>query len=272
MSVVRGDPRGTLAELGVRPSRFRGQNFLIDQRVADRQIEYAHLGPEETVLEIGPGLGVLTERLVDRARRVFAIESDRRFAAYLRRIFPQVDVLEGDALRLEWPAFDVLVSNLPYKISSPVTFRLLGVPFARAILMYQYEFARRMVALPGTADYSRLTVGVYTRARCEILERVPRSAFHPQPKVDSAIVRLEARVPPFPIVDPALFDAVVECLFQHRRKTIENGLRLGRHSLGELGERFDRAILGVPYRSRRVGELRPEQIGEIADAIVRAKD
>lgn len=268
---VHEDPRVTLARLGVRPSRSRGQNFLIDDRVAARQIEYAQIGPTETVLEIGPGLGVLTRRLVERARRVRAIESDHRFAAYLRRSIPEAEILEGDAVRVDWPPFDVLVSNLPYQISSPVTFKLLAGPFPRAVLMYQWEFAKRMVATSGTADYSRLTVGVYARSRCEILEHVPRSAFHPQPKVESAIVRLEPRAPPFPIADRELFEAVVESLFQHRRKMIENGLRLGRSTFGVPEERLERAIREMPDRARRVGELRPEQIGEIADAIARAK-
>lgn len=271
VTVTHEGPRATLARLDVRPSRSRGQNFLIDERVADRQIEYAHVGPAETVLEIGPGLGVLTRRLLERARRVLAIESDHRFAAHLRQSLPDAEILEGDAVRMEWPRFDVLVSNLPYQISSPVTFKLLSARFARGVLMYQWEFAKRMVADPGTADYSRLTVGVYVRSRCEILERVPRSAFYPQPKVESAIVRLEPRPPPFPIADPALFDAVVEGLFQHRRKTIENGLRLGWGALGLSEERFGRLIREIPHRSRRIGELRPEQIREIADAIARAK-
>src|SRR5207249_2594621 len=97
------------------------------------------------------------------------------------------------ALAIEWPRFDVMASNLPYQISSPLTFRLLREPFRRAVLMYQWEFARRMIAKPATADYSRLSVGVFRRAACEILERVPRNAFHPQPRVDSALVRLARR-------------------------------------------------------------------------------
>jgi 16S rRNA (adenine1518-N6/adenine1519-N6)-dimethyltransferase len=269
--VKHEDPRDSLARLHVRPSRSRGQNFLVDERVAERQIEYAGIRPTETVLEIGPGLGVLTKRLAARARRVFAIESDHRLAEDLRQRIPEVEVLEGDAVRVEWPAFDILVSNLPYQISSPVTFRLLAIPFVRAVLMYQREFADRMVASPGTADYSRLTVGVYVRSHCDILERVPRSAFHPQPKVDSAIVRLEPRPPPFPLADPDLFDAVVDRLFQHRRKTVENGLRLGGVGFGISEEELERAIPTMPHRARRVGELRPEEIGEIVDAIARAK-
>src|SRR2546426_7236884 len=129
------------------------------------------------------------------------------------------------------PLSDIWSSTLPSQISSPLPFRLLDEPFRRAVLMYQWEFARRMIAKPATPDYSRLSVGVYRRSACKILERVPRNAFHPQPRVDSALVRLEPRPAPFPIADPGRYDAVVDALFAHRRKTVENGLRLRREGV-----------------------------------------
>ena len=131
--------------------------------------------------------------------------------------------------------------------------------------------ARRMRATVGSADYSRLTVGVYRRAACEILERVPRNAFHPQPRVDSALVSLEPRPAPFPLTDPARFDAVVDALFAHRRKTVENGLRLGWRALAQSREALEAALGDVPHRTRRVEELSPEEIARIADALPLAK-
>ncbi|HYY49008.1 MAG TPA: 16S rRNA (adenine(1518)-N(6)/adenine(1519)-N(6))-dimethyltransferase RsmA [Thermoplasmata archaeon] len=265
------DPRRVLARLGVRPRKARGQHFLVDARIAARHVEHARVDASHTVLEIGPGLGVLTRRLAGRAKRVIAIESDPRFAAYLRQELPEVEVILGDALKVEWPPFDVIASNLPYQISSPVTFRLLDRPFRRAVLMYQWEFARRMIAEPGTTDYSRLTVGVYRRASAAILERVPRNAFHPQPRVDSALVSLEPRPPPFPLAHPERFDAVVEALFSHRRKTVENGLRLGWRKLAESREALEAALPGVPHRTRRAEDLSPEEIARIADATAMPK-
>ena len=265
------DPRGALARLGVRPSRSRGQHFLTDARVAERAIRHADVRTSDVVLEIGPGLGVLTRRLVGRAKHVVAIESDRRLADFLRQEVPEAEIVHGDALRIPWPAFDVMVSNLPYRISSPLTFRLLESPFDRAVLMYQWEFARRMVAAPGTPDYSRLSVGVYVRSACTVLERVPRNAFHPQPKVDSALVRLQPRPSPFRIADPATFDAVVAALFEHRRKTVENGLRLAGSVLGREPEALEGRLARVPFRKRRVEELRPEEIEQVAEALVQAK-
>ncbi len=264
-------PRRVLDRLGIRPRKGLGQHFLVDSRVAMRHVDHAMIGSSDTVLEIGPGLGVLTRLLADRTRHVVAIEADRRFVPYLRETLPEVELIEGDALAIEWPRFDVMASNLPYQISSPLTFRLLDEPFRRAVLMYQWEFARRMIAKPATADYSRLSVGVYRRAACEILERVPRNAFHPQPRVDSALVRLEPRHSPFPIADSDRYDAVVDALFNHRRKTVENGLRLGWKAVAKSREALEAVLPAVPFRTRRVEELSPQEIGRIADAVRMAK-
>lgn len=265
------DPRHVLARLGARPSKGRGQHFLVDRRVAARQLAHADVKPSEVVLEIGPGLGVLTTALVARAKHVVAIESDRRFASYLKEALPEAEIIHADALRVDWPAFDVMVSNLPYQISSPLTFRLLDTPFDRAVLMYQWEFARRMVAAPGTPDFSRLSVGVGVRSSCRLLERVPRNAFHPQPKVSSALVRLEPRPFPFPGTDPEVFDRVVDALFEHRRKTIENGLRLAWSRFAESPTALEAILPRVPFLDRRVETLRPEDLARIADALVGAK-
>lgn len=265
------DARQILLRIGVRPRKGLGQHFLVDRRVASRHLGYAAVGPSDVVLEIGPGLGVLTSALVSRAKRVVAIEADSSFARYLRDAIPGAEIVHADALEVDWPAFDVMVSNLPYRISSPITFKLLETAFDRAVLMYQWEFARRMIVKAGTADYSRLSVGVYRRATCEILERVPRNAFHPQPRVDSALVRLVPRPPPFPLADPALYDAVVDALFEHRRKTVENGLRLSWSAFAPTPEALEAVLTDVPFRGRRVEELSPEDLALLAAAISRAK-
>src|SRR3990172_6330129 len=269
--MATSDPARILARLGARPRKGLGQHFLVDARVAARQIDHARVTRDDVVMEIGPGLGVLTRGLVARARKVVAIEADRVLAAYLRDEIPEAEIVHGDALKVEWPPFDVMASNLPYRISSPLTFRLLATPFDRAVLMYQWEFARRMVAKPATPDYSRLSVGVYVRSACELLERVPRNAFHPQPRIDSALVRLEPRPSPFPISDPETYDAVVDALFEHRRKTVENGLRLAWADFAPSRNALEPVLADLPFRGRRVEELRPEDIALLAEAIARAK-
>lgn len=248
-----------LSRLGAAPAKSRGQNFLIDERVAERHIDYAGVTADDTVLEVGPGLGVLTNRLAERAGRVVAIETDGKLASYLREgLADNVELIEGDALRVPFPRFDKFVSNLPYSISTPIIFKLLEHDFRRAVVMLQKEFADRMVAAPDTDDYSRLTVSVAYRAECRLLEKVPRSRFWPQPQVDSALVELVPRPPPFAVSDEAFFFRLTEMLFQNRRKKIGTVLRMR----GLVGpEDRDR----LPYVDLRVEALAPEQIGELAD-------
>jgi len=265
------EPRRRLQDLGVRASKGLGQHFLLDERIADRHVELGRIRAADTVLEIGPGLGILTERLLGKAAKVLAVEKDRRLARALRDLDGNLEVIEGDAVRVPLPAFDKVVSNLPYQISSPITFRLLDLSFDRAALMYQREFAERLVAKRGTEDYSRLAVKAYVRCRAEIVQRVPRAAFWPQPKVDSAIVVLEPRPFPFPVTDEGLFDAVVDATFEHRRKTIENGLRLSWRRFAGSEAAFARMLDAAPYRRNRPEELAPEQFGELVDALAHGK-
>jgi len=256
-----------LARLGVSPSKGLGQNFLIDERVAERQVEFAGITKDDVVLEIGPGLGVLTRRLAERAKKVVAIEMDRKLAENLRPTLPaNVELIVGDALEVPFPEFDRMVSNLPYSISSPIIFKLLDHRFEKAVVMLQKEFADRMVAAPDTDDYSRLTVNVYYRAECRLLEKVPRSRFWPAPKVDSAVVELVPRAPPFHVEDEKLFFRLVEMLFQQRRKKIGTVLKM--KNLMAAEERSK-----VPFVDLRIEALSPEQIGELCNAVhaLRAK-
>ncbi len=233
-----------------------GQHFMTDERVLEREVEYAELGSSDTVLEVGPGTGNLTKYLVKRAKKVYAIEKDRALARMIGLSFPEIEVITGDAMELEWPKFDKMVSNIPYKISSPLTFKLLEHNFKLAVLTYQEEFAERLVAYAGDFAYSRLSVMAYYRAEMEIMEKIPRSAFKPPPRVDSAVVRIIPRKePPFRIKDEKLFEDVVRTLFSARRKTVRSALRR------KYG------IVETEYGSMRVEELTPEEIGEIADLI-----
>jgi 16S rRNA (adenine1518-N6/adenine1519-N6)-dimethyltransferase len=248
-----------LARHGIVPKKGKGQNFLIDERVAERHIRFAGIEEGDTVLEVGPGLGILTERLFSVAKQTIAIELDAKLAAIIRERLPEVELIEGDALKVPFPRFDRFVSNLPYSVSTPIIFKLLEHDFKRAVVMVQKEFAERMVAKPGELDYCRLSVNVYYRAECEILETVPASRFKPRPKVDSALVSLVPRPPPFKVRDEALYLKLVDALFQHRRKKIRTILR----KRGWLPE--DES--SIPYLDERVETLAPEEIGELADAI-----
>lgn len=257
--------KAALQEAGIRPSKRLGQHFLLREEMAHRMVECADIRPGDTVLEVGPGLGILTEALLQKADRVVAVEVDPRLCAYLRRRFPRLALLEGDVLKVELPAFDRVVSNLPFEISSAFTFRLLNLPFKRAVLTYQREFAERLVAAPGTSAYSRLSVKVCYRCRASILESVSRTAFWPRPKVDSAVVQLDPRPPPFR-VDEEGFERVVDALFAHRRKTALNALLLGLKGV-VAPERIHEALGQTDLGSARAQDMTPEQMAQLSNMI-----
>ncbi len=251
--------RELMASAGVIPKKSKGQNFLIDDRVADRIVGYAGITPSDRVLEIGPGFGVLTDRLAGMGSSLTCIELDTKLASYIRSTYgDRLTLIEGDAVKVPFPEFDVLVSNLPYSVSTPIIFKLLEHPFRRAVVMVQKEFADRMVADVGSPEYSRLTVNLFYRAECEILEPVPASRFDPRPKVDSAVVGITPRPAPFEVLDERTFFKVTEACFNQRRKKIGTALR--NYHLVESSE-------GIPYRDDRIEDLRPVEIAEIADAV-----
>ena len=252
-----------IAETGIVPKKSKGQNFLIDGRVADRHISYAGIREGDRVLEVGPGLGILTERMVDLPCDLTCIELDDILAEYITETFgDRLTLIHGDAVKVRFPEFDVFVSNLPYSVSTPIIFKLLDHDFRTAVVMVQKEFADRMVADVGSPDYSRLTVNLFYRADCEIMETVPASRFNPRPKVDSALVRITSRKAPFDVIDEKLFFKVTEITFNHRRKKIGTSLK----SAGLVKPDWD-----IPYLDERVENLRPAEIAEIADAIHKAR-
>ncbi len=254
-----GELRSLLERYGVRPSKSRGQNYLIDRRVAEREVEYLGIAEGDRVLEVGPGFGILTAALLERTSQLTAIEIEEGAVRYLRDSFPQMDVIQADFLETDPPEFDLFISNVPYSISSPLLFHLLDMRFKRAVIMVQKEFAERMAAPAGDDEYSRLSVNVYYRAECKLLENVPRSRFWPEPEVDSTVVLLTPRPAPFPLRDEKHFLKLVDVLFQQRRKKIGTVLKQKR-MLPEDKER-------IPYLDERVERLTPAQIAELSDAL-----
>ena len=261
--------KNILELVGKRPSKRLGQHFLLDERVIRRSVELAGLGPGDTVLEVGPGIGNLTEAILSTGADVVAVEADTAFCRFLQRRFgDRITLINGDAVTAFLPDFDKVVSNLPYQISSPITFRLLDEGFGRAVLMVQREFAERMTAEPGTRDYGRLTVGVHYRADCRIELNVSRAAFWPQPEVESCIVSLVPRPPPFEVSDEKVFHEVTKAIFSHRRKKAMNALAKDPAVSRLVSEEVLPALGGLPHASKRAEELTPEQIGELSDALL----
>jgi 16S rRNA (adenine1518-N6/adenine1519-N6)-dimethyltransferase len=213
-----------------------GQNFLHDPRVIERIVRAIDPRPGQTVVEIGPGLGALTRPLLERTTSLQVIEIDRDVVPHLRRICSDLSGLEihqADALSFDYSSLVSseqplrLVGNLPYNISTPLLFHLLG--FVGQVqdmhFMLQKEVVDRICAAPGSDDYGRLTATIAARAEVAMLFTVGPGAFKPAPKIDSAIVRIKPRPAPFPIADLAAYDRVVTAAFSQRRKTLSNSLK-----------------------------------------------
>ena len=211
-----------------------GQHFLHDERALDRIAGALELTGTETVIEIGPGRGVLTDRLVPLCRRLVIVEYDRALAQILRERYaatPTVEVVEADVLQTDLGALAggeyALVGNVPYYITTPILFHALEPPRpTRAVFLVQREVAERMAAAPGSRDYGALTVNVRAVATVELITRVPPGAFRPPPKVESAVVRVTPR--PTPLVAPSLearFKKLVLDVFGMRRKQMRRIIR-----------------------------------------------
>jgi 16S rRNA (adenine1518-N6/adenine1519-N6)-dimethyltransferase len=222
-----------------RARRRFGQHFLSDPRILSRIADALHPEPGQRVLEIGPGQGALTVQLVKRGAQLTAIEVDRDLVPVLARRFPSVNIVEGDALELDWHEVMradleigdletfLLTGNIPYNITSPLLEKALTPPRpARIVFLVQKEVADRITAKAGSSDYGALTVGIQSVTRAEKLFRVPAGAFHPPPRVDSAVVRLTPLDHPLVRDDEtAGFRRFVTGVFGFRRKQLGRGLR-----------------------------------------------
>lgn len=236
---------------GIRPQHRLGQNFLTDAHVLDQIVAAAGIGPDDLVLEIGPGLGTLTQRLARAAGKVLAVELDRNLVEILGKtvveMHPNVEVVQGDAGRIDLHSLLAerlsagqkakVAANLPYYITTPLVMRLLEeeLPLDQIVVMVQKEVADRMVAPPGGKDYGALSVAVQYYTEPRIAVKVSRGAFLPPPEVDSAVVSMKIRTEP-PVDAPKKdFFRVVKAAFGQRRKALGNALA------GGLG--MDKALL-----------------------------
>jgi 16S rRNA (adenine1518-N6/adenine1519-N6)-dimethyltransferase len=260
------------------PKKSLGQNFLVDPRVQERIVAAAELRDSDVVVEIGAGLGALTTRLADVAKRVIAIDRDAQLAAVLCVELadrPNLEIILGDALEFDLgkAARDagqalVVVGNLPYVVTSPVLFATIeaaagGQVVDRAIFMVQKEFAQRMLAPPGSRVYGRLSVMVQQAASAEILFHVGAGAFLPAPAVTSTVLRLRPRAQPLADVrDASLFARVVREAFGARRKMLRRALEPG------FGARAAAALeeAGIAG-TRRAEELAVADFARLANAL-----
>ena len=273
-----------LAEHGFHFSKAKGQNFLIASWVPERIAEDAGVDATAGVLEIGPGIGPLTQQLCLRAGKVCAVEVDTRLEPILEKTvgeFENLQILWGDVLKQDIPALvaekfgglrPMACANLPYYITSPILSALLEAEcFESVTVMVQKEVAQRIAAKPGTADYSAFTVFCQYYAQPEILFDVPAHCFMPQPKVTSAVIMLRTRQErPWQIDDQEIFFRTVRASFAMRRKKLSNGLAAGFPELGKNGAAEVIAACGLS-ESVRGETLDIEGFATVANEIARRK-
>ena len=264
--------KSILNQYGIKLNKNLGQNYLIDKNKRDQIINFGNLNDDDVVLEIGTGIGTLTIELAKKAGKVIAIEQDSNIAKILserlkKEKIDNVELINDDALNADFPKFNKIISNLPYQISSPITFKFLNYDFDLAILMYQKEFARRMNGSVGTKDYSRLSAMLYFKCDVETLTDVSSESFLPKPKIDSTVVKLTPKENKISEEDFKIYSNFTKALFQHRNKKIRNALIDSRHVIcnldkKEMKEKINRIEDDElnEYLKKRVIAIKPEEI------------
>lgn len=263
-----------------------GQNFLIDQNILGKIVDAANLDQSKGALEIGPGIGALTEKLAERAKKVTAVEIDQRLLPILDEVlepYPHVDVVHGDVLKLDLASLfaaqfgDVdgvsVVANLPYYVTTPILMKLLEekLPLEHIVVMIQKEVAERMAASPGGKDYGSLSIAVQYYSEPELVCIVPPSVFIPQPNVASAVIKLTVRkAPPVQVDNEAFMFEVVQASFAQRRKTIANNLK-SRFFPGEGREQLEALLTEANITpSRRAETLSIEEFAVLSNILFQA--
>lgn len=276
--------RTILEKYGFSFKKSLGQNFLIDTNILNRIVDHANLSEESGVIEIGPGIGALTEQLAKRAKKVVAFEIDQRLLPILKETlepYPNVHVIHSDVLKanvnevIKEEFTDVsdimVVANLPYYVTTPIIMKILEdhLPVRGIVVMLQKEVADRIAAKPSTKEYGSLSIAIQYYMEAETVMIVPRTVFVPQPNVDSAVIRLTKRdKPAAEVINEKFFFEVIRASFAQRRKTILNNLTSNLPNGKENKEQIERSLAEAEIEPRRRGEtLSIQEFAKLSDQL-----
>jgi 16S rRNA (adenine1518-N6/adenine1519-N6)-dimethyltransferase len=253
------------------PKKRFSQSFLINPILIDWHLKFADLNPNDYVLEIGAGLGILTLSLVQKVKKVIAIEIDKKLIEVLKnRLAPykNIEIIQSDVLELNDSLFKdkKVISNPPYSISSPLLFKLFKTNYKMAIITLQKEFAERLIAKPNSKAYGRISVNSYLHADIELLKIVPNTFFYPTPKVDSALVKILPKSNNIEIININFHNQLVNTLFSQKNKVLEKVLK------GFLKKRINESeiqkiISNISCIRNRIRQLTPEKIVDLSNTL-----
>jgi len=268
-----------LNKYGIKLNKNLGQNYLIDKNKRDQIVNFGNISNDDVILEIGAGIGTLTIEIAKKAKKVIAIEQDPKICEILANRLKEekisnVELINDDALKVDFPKFTKIISNLPYQISSPITFKFLDYDFDLAVLMYQKEFADRMNGEVASKNYSRLSAMLYFRCDVEKLTDVSQESFIPKPQIDSTVVKLTPKENQISPDEFKVYSKFTKALFQHRNKKIRNALIDSRHIISNIDKKELKKRLNAiedeilnDYLSKRVIVLTPEEILEVSKGL-----
>lgn len=256
-------------EYNIYPKKKLSQSFLINPVLIDWQLEFGDLTSEDEVLEIGAGIGILTLRLAQNAKKVVAVEIDKKMVEILKKRldnYDNIEIIQSDILELDDSIFKdkKVISNPPYKISSPLLFKLFTTKYKIAVLTLQKEFAERLVAKPNSKEYGKISVNSYLHANIEFLKVVPNTFFYPIPKVDSALVKIRPKNLKWQIKNEEFYRELVNTLFSQKNKVLEKVLKNSLKKRIDM-EKIHEIISNIPYNQKRIRELTPETIVELSN-------
>lgn len=274
--------RKILRDYGIRPKKSLGQSFLEDKNVINKILAISDIREDDTVIEIGAGVGIMTELFAQRAHKVVALDIDPRMIGILRERlahYDHVDIIQADILEYDLSLVSTklrsqkikVIGNIPYNISSQILFQLLAYRhcISSMILMFQKELADRLIAHPGTKDYGIPTVFVSMFTECSREMVVPRGCFYPQPEITSAVMKMIVRRNPLiDIKDHQLFSKIVKIAFSKRRKTLLNNLRTS-HVLHYSEEDIMASLKNAGIDGKRRAEtLTAEELGGLSNVLL----
>jgi len=258
----------------IEPNKTLGQNFMVESQVFQKMAQYAQLSRRDTVLEIGAGLGFLTRFLSEKCKMVIAVEFDPKLVTVLREQLSctsNVNIIEGNVLKVNVPSFNKIVSIPPYQISSRLLTWMFKKNLDRAVLIFQKEFADRLTATVGSEEYGWLTVFTHYHVEVELLGEISKSTFYPTPKIDSTIVVLKPRRPQGAPTGEVSFQRLLQALFTRRNRTVKNAVvaYLKHKGGGETKQELARIVDSLHLGDKRVRELTHQDFEALANAILK---